>query len=34
MWDVWNVLQCSGCVMFVMCDVKDVGCSGYGMFRM
>lgn len=33
MWDVWNV-QCSGCVMFVICDVKDVGCSGYGMFRM
>ena len=32
-------MDCSGCRMFAMCDVQDVGCSGrvclkFGMFRM
>ena len=45
MWDVRGVgylgcgifrifMECSGCQMFRMWDVRDVGCSRYGVFRM
>ena len=32
MYDVRNVRR-PGCAMFGMCDVVDMGCSGWGMFE-